>query len=57
MTRSLPFVHQSLIYRSAFSNVYRSRYKAPSSDVVLLSPAEVAVKPQDATWMLVDKDE
>lgn len=34
-----------------------SEYKAPSSDVVLLSPAEVASKPQDATWMLVDKDD
>jgi hypothetical protein len=37
--------------------VCADKYKAPSSDVVLLSPAEAQAKPQSATWMLVDKDD
>lgn len=31
-----------------------TEYKTPASDVVLLSPAEAAASPADATWMLVD---
>lgn len=34
-----------------------AQYKAPASDVVLLTPAEAAAQPQAATWMLVDKDD
>ena len=32
-----------------------TEYKAPSSTLTMLSPAQAAAQPADATWMLMDK--